>query len=221
MDRPGPSPRTALLAGATGLVGREILQGLLADDGVAAVHVLARRPLQQQHRKLVVHVVDFRKLPTLPPLDEAYLALGTTIKVAGSQAAFRAVDFEANLAVACAGQVAGATRLGLVSAMGADAQSRIFYNRVKGELEAALQGLGFATLVIARPSFLVGDRTSLGQPARPGEKVAERVSRWLRPLIPDNYKAIAARDVAQALLRTVPVATGAQVLLSGQMQSRR
>jgi uncharacterized protein YbjT (DUF2867 family) len=199
-------------------VGREILQGLLADDTVAAVHVLARRPLELRHPKLTVHTVDFTALPALPPLDEAYLALGTTIKVAGSQSAFRAVDFDANLAVARAAKAAGATRLGLVSAMGADSQSSLFYSRVKGELEAALEDLGVRTLVIARPSMLAGDRGSLGQPERAGEKIALQVSRWFSPLIPDNYRSIQAKDVARALLTTVPKAKGAQVLLSGQMQ---
>lgn len=209
--------RTALVAGASGLVGREILQGLLADDSVAAVHVLARRPLERRHPKLTTHVVSFSALPPLPPVDEVYLALGTTIKVAGSQSAFRAVDFDANLAVAVAAQVAGATRLGLVSAIGADS-SRIFYNRVKGELEQALDGLGYQGLVIARPSFLAGNRQVLGQPLRRGEKLALKVSRWLRPVIPDDYRSIAAGDVARALLSTVPAARGAQVLHSGQMQ---
>src|SRR5690606_17391283 len=137
--------------------GQAVLQGLLADDSVAAVHALGRRKLGFEHPKLISHAVDFAALPPLPPLDEAYLALGTTIKVAGSQEAFRAVDYEANLAVARAARAAGARRLGLVSAMGADARSSIFYNRVKGELEDALTALGFSTLVIARPSFLAGD----------------------------------------------------------------
>jgi len=210
--------RTALVAGATGLVGREILQGLLADDTVAAVHVLARRALPLQHPKLAVHVVDFAALPALPRADEVYLALGTTIKVAGSQPAFRAVDFDANLAVARAALAAGARRIGLVSAMGADSQSSIFYSRVKGELEAVLDGLGYEGLVVARPSMLAGDRESLGQPERGGEKLALQVTRWLRPLIPRNYQSIQGKDVAQALLRTVPVAQGQQVLLSGAMQ---
>jgi uncharacterized protein YbjT (DUF2867 family) len=221
VDRPAASPRkrTALVAGATGLVGRELLQGLLADDAVAAVHVLARRPLELQHPRLTTHVVSFSALPPLPPVDEVYLALGTTIGVAGSQSAFRAVDFDANLAVAVAAQVAGARRLGLVSAMGADSQSRIFYNRVKGELEEALDGLGYEGIVVARPSVLNGDREALGQPVRRGEKLALKVSRWLRPVIPDDYRSIAAADVARALLRTVPTAHGAQVLHSGQMQT--
>ena len=211
--------RTALVAGATGLVGREILQGLLADGSVAAVHALVRRPFGIQHPKLAIHIVDFSVLPALPPIDEAYLALGTTIKVAGSQSAFRAVDFDANLAVAQAARTAGAKRLGLVSAMGADASSSIFYNRVKGELEAALAQLGYDTLVIARPSFLAGDRESLGQPVRGGEKLALRVSQWLRPLIPANLRSIASSDVAAALLREVPRASGKKILLSGAMQS--
>jgi uncharacterized protein YbjT (DUF2867 family) len=219
VDRPAaPRTRTALVAGATGLVGREILHGLLADETVAAVHALARRPLEFRHPKLTTHVVSFSALPPLPPVDEVYLALGTTIKVAGSQSAFRAIDLVANLAVAVAAQVAGARRLGLVSAMGADSQSRIFYNRVKGELEEALDGLGYEGVVIARPSILHGDRDALGQPLRKGEKLALQVSRWLRPVIPDDYRSIAAADVARALLRTVPVAYGAQVLPSGQMQ---
>lgn len=220
MSTPGPSAagRAALLAGASGLVGRELLRGLLADEQVAAVHALARRPLGLQHPKLTVHTVDFARLPPLPPIDEAYLALGTTIKVAGSEAAFRAVDFDANLAVACGAQVAGARRMGLVSAMGADTGSRLFYSRVKGELEEAIAGLGYEGVVIARPSLLVGDRGALGQPERAGERIGLHVGRWLRPVIPANYRPITARQVARALLRAVPVAKGHRVLLSGAMQ---
>ena len=124
------------------------------------------------------------------------------------------------LAVAAAARAAGARRLGVVSAMGADPRSRIFYNRVKGEMEEALRGLGFETLVIARPSFLAGDRAALGQPLRGGEKLALNISRVLSPLIPDNYKSIAARDVARALLTAVPNrGTGCHVLLSGEMRA--
>lgn len=102
--------------------------------------------------------------------------------------------------------------------MGADARSRIFYSRVKGELEEALARLGFEALVIARPSLLVGDREVLGQPARSGERVGLYLSSLLRPLIPSNYRPIAATDVARALLERVPVARGREVLASGAMQ---
>jgi uncharacterized protein YbjT (DUF2867 family) len=216
---PQSPKRTVVIAGATGLVGREILQGLLNDDAVGAIHALGRRPLSVQHPKLTSHVVDFAALPPLPSVDEAYLALGTTIKVAGSQEAFRAVDFDANLAVARAALAAGARRAGLVSAMGADTHARIFYSRVKGELEAALTALGFETLVIARPSMLAGDREALGQPVRNGEKLALFVSTMLRPFIPANYRSIAAADVARALLARVPLARGKEILSSGVMQT--
>jgi len=199
-------------------VGREILQGLLADDSVAAVHSLGRRELPLTHPKLTQHRVDFKALPALPSVGEAFIALGTTIKVAGSQAAFRAVDFDAVVAVAKAAKAAGASRLGVVSAMGASARSAIFYNRVKGEMEEALSALGFATLVVARPSFLAGDRQALGQPLRSGEKLALRVSRLLAPLIPANYASVDAKSVANALLTTVPAAQGRHVLLSGELQ---
>lgn len=210
--------RVAVVAGATGLVGRSVLDGLLADTSVAAVHVLGRRESRMVHPKLKAYVVDFTTLPPLPPADEVYLALGTTIKAAGSQAAFRAVDFDANLAVARAALAAGAKRCGLVSAMGADANSRVFYNRVKGELEDALAALPFEALVIARPSLLLGDREALGQPKRPAEKIAMSVSGVVAPLIPKNYRPINATDVARALLKHVPAARDRTVLLSGAMQ---
>ena len=210
--------RTVALAGATGLVGSAILEGLLADNSVTAVHALGRREPGIIHPKLIPHVVDFAALPSLPPLDEVYLALGTTIKAAGSQAAFRAVDFDANLAVARAALAAGARRAGLVSAMGADAKSRVFYNRVKGELEEALARLSFDGLVIVRPSLLVGDREELGQPQRTAERMATAISKLLGHLIPANYRPIAATDVARALLARVPADRGRVVLLSGEMQ---
>lgn len=212
--------RTVLLAGATGLVGREILQGLLADPGVSAVHSLGRRAPATQHPKLKVHLVDFAALPPLPPADELYLALGTTIKVAGSQAAFRALDHDANLNVAQAALAAGVKKVGLVSAMGADARSKIFYNRVKGELEDALTQLPFEGLVIARPSLLVGDRAVLGQPRRSGEVIGEAMARVLGFLIPADYKPIPASAVARALLTAVPNATARTVLPSGLMRQR-
>ena len=210
--------RTVIIAGATGLVGREILQGLLADPSVAAVHSLGRRKPAAQHPKLTAHVVDFAALPALPPADEVYLALGTTIKVAGSQAAFRAVDHDANLAVATAAMAAGVKKVGLVSAMGADAHSKVFYSRVKGELEDALAKMPFAGLVIARPSMLVGNREVLGQPTRQGEVLASALGKAVGFLIPANYKPIDASAVAQALLSTVPSAKGKTVLLSGSMR---
>lgn len=214
-----PPRRSVLLAGASGLVGRELLDGLLADDSVEAVHLLGRRKLPLEHARLTQQLVDFRALAGLPWVDEAFIALGTTIKVAGSREAFRSVDFDAVLAVAQAARTAGATRLGVVSAMGADPRSRIFYNRVKGEMEEALRELRFEALVIARPSLLMGDRARLGQPVRRGEAIGERISGWLGPLVPRQYRPIAAKQVARALLQALPGSRGVRVILSGEMQS--
>jgi uncharacterized protein YbjT (DUF2867 family) len=209
------------VAGASGLVGRAILQGLLADNDVTAVHTLGRRQLPLTHAKLTQHVVDFKALPALPRAGKAFVALGTTIGVAGSQPAFRAVDFDAVIAIARAAKAAGVTRLGVVSAMGANPRSRVFYNRVKGEMEEALSALGFETLVIARPSLLAGDRESLGQPGRIGEQLGLAASRWLAPLLPGNYMPIQASAVARALLAAVRSGGGSRILLSGQMQPGR
>ena len=210
--------RTVIVAGATGLVGTEILEEVLADQTVATVHSLGRRAPARQHPKLASHVVDFAALTALPPADEVYLALGTTMKIAGSANAFRAVDFNANLSVAEKALAAGVRKVGLVSAMGADANSRIFYSRVKGELEQVLSRLPFDGLVIARPSMLVGDRASLGRPVRRGEVWAAALGSILSFLIPENYKPIRASSVARALLSTVPTSRGKSVLLSGSMR---
>lgn len=206
----------ALLAGATGLVGCEI--GRLW-PGPGTLHSLVRRATPSGPGRQV-HVVDFAALPALPHAGTAFCALGTTIKTAGSQAAFRAVDFDAVLAFAVAAKAAGVSRFAVVSALGADARSGTFYSRVKGEAEAALSELGFRSLLIARPSLLVGDREALGQPARRGETLAFALTRPLAPLIPAVWRPIAAATVAQALLRAAADARpGVQVLTSAQMQS--
>lgn len=214
---PSTFSRTALLAGATGLIGSQILQALLADPDVAKVHVLARRPLSISHPKLRVDVVDFSRLPALDQVEETYLALGTTIKVAGSQEAFRAVDLDANLAVAKASVAAGAQRVALVSAVGASAQSSVFYNRVKGELEDALKALNLSALVIAQPSLLLGDRKALSQPSRSGEGFATPILKLLAPVLPRHYRPVQARAVAQSLVKTLPTAKGLVVLSSDEL----
>ena len=206
--------RRVLLAGATGLVGGHMLRALLADPTVTEVHALSRRALNVSDAKLRVHIVDFKRLPTLPQTDEVYLALGTTIKVAGSQSAFRAVDLDANLAVARAAVAVGAQRVGLVSAAGANAKSSVFYSRVKGELEDALRQMELAALVIAQPSFLLDSREGLQQAPRIGEKIAIPIMRLLSPILPGPYRAVRAQAVARSLLRTVPTAQGVIVLAS-------
>ena len=214
--------RVAMVAGATGLVGQEILAALLADKRYLAVHCVGRRPPAVQHPKLQFQRVDFASpadLAALPKVDECYIALGTTIKVAGSQEAFRDVDLKAVEALALAVKRAGATKLGVVSAMGADAHSRVFYNRIKGEMELSVARMGYQSLVIARPSLIDGDRAALKQPGRSGEGMGLMLARSLGALIPRNYRAIKAADIARALVRAVQAGTpGVVTLMSGEMQ---
>lgn len=167
------------------------------------VHALVRRPLDGVSTGIHQQVVDFAALPPLAAADEVYIALGTTIKSAGSQAAFRAVDFDAVVAVARAARASGASRIGVVSALGADPQSPVFYNRVKGEMERAVATLGFETVVFARPSLLLGDRDRLGQPQRAGERAGQLAMRWVGPLVPARWRAISAQDVALSLIEAV------------------
>src|ERR1022692_1027149 len=122
-------PRTALLAGATGLIGRALLPMLLASKYYRSVHVLLRRtpPDIKASAKLKIHQVDFARLPAaFPTVDDVFIALGTTIKLAGSEVAFRQVDLDFVVSIARVARAAGATRLAVVSAMGADAKSRVF-----------------------------------------------------------------------------------------------
>lgn len=219
--KPVPLPRSALLAGATGLVGRALLQQLLEHAQVAHVHVLLRRaaPALAAHPKLELHVVDFAHLRRLPRVDDVYIALGTTIKAAGSQEAFRQVDHDHVIAIARAAREAGAKRLAVVSALGADRESRVFYNRVKGEMEADAAALGYDEVCFAQPSLLMGDRAALGQPLRPGEVWASRLLRPVMPLVPKGIRPIAAEDVAAALLAaTLAGKAGVHRLSSARMQ---
>lgn len=221
--------RVAVVAGATGLVGQAVLADLLTAETAlqgktaaaaapAAVHVLhaqGRRAPAPGHPRLHLHAVDFAALPALPPVDDVYITLGTTIAAAGSQSAFRAVDHGAVLATARAARAAGATRCGVVTAMGANPKSRIFYNRVKGEVERDLQSLGFETLVIARPSLLMGERQSLQQAPRRGESLAIQAFRWLNPILPPSYRARPGTEVAHALVHAVQSLPAGVHVLSG------
>jgi uncharacterized protein YbjT (DUF2867 family) len=215
--------RSALLAGATGLVGRTLLDMLLAGKEYRSVDVLLRgaMPDMKVNAKVKVHQVDFARLPeAFPTVDDVFITLGTTIKIAGSEAAFRQVDFDFVLNTARAAKAAGAIRLAVVSAMGADAKSRIFYSRVKGEMQAAIAQLGYESVVIAQPSLLLGDRAALGQPARGGEVWAARLLGPLVWMVPKSVRPIPARAVASALRAAMLDAKpGVRVLKSGAMQA--
>lgn len=195
---------TVFIAGASGLVGRSLLDQLLDAPEYDRVVSLGRRQLEDvAHAKLQQMVVDFSALDgavTGQPCDDAFCCLGTTIRRAGSREAFRAVDHAAVLAFAWAARRQGARRFFVVTALGADPESRVFYNRVKGETEVALEVLGFETLAIFRPSLLLGNRREL----RLGERMLTPVFWLAEPLLLGRlrkYRAIRADVVARAMLR--------------------
>lgn len=191
-----PEGRSALLVGATGLIGGFLLDRLLASPRYARVAVWVRRPLGRSHAKLVERVIDFGKLDVeQTEAEDVYCCLGTTIKVAGSQEAFRRVDYEYPVALVRAAAHGGAKRFLVVSALGANPQSGVFYNRVKGEMEAAVQAAGVPAIHIFRPSLLVGPRAEV----RMGERVGMVVGRVLGPLL-GRYRPILADEVAAAML---------------------
>lgn len=206
----------ALILGATGLVGSHLLSLLLADDAFSEVVVVARRATGQRHAKLREEIFDLGDMEAhagVFAVDQIFCALGTTIKKAGSQERFREVDHEYPLRAAKLGLAAGASHYLLVSAIGANAGSRVFYSRVKGELENDLRELGYPRVTLVRPSLLTGDRHEF----RLGEKVGEA----LGFLMPPAYRPIAASTVARAMVDAAknPVA-GVQLLESREMRRR-
>ncbi|SEN95619.1 Uncharacterized conserved protein YbjT, contains NAD(P)-binding and DUF2867 domains [Mesobacillus persicus] len=197
----GNAKKTALIAGATGLVGNELLHILLKQSKYERVIVITRRRLNATHPKLHQIVVDFDHLDHYQSdlsVDDVYCCLGTTIKKAGSQAEFKKVDFTYPLELARLTKENGAEKFLIITAMGAQLDSKIFYNRVKGEIEAAIKGVGFPTVHIFRPSLLLGNR----QEFRFGEKIGTILSPALSALLIGSlkkYKPIHARDVASAM----------------------
>jgi len=203
--------KSALLIGASGLVGKHCLGFLLDDPSYSHVSVLVRRPLYRTHEKLIQHVVDFDELESLGkclPVDDVYCCLGSTIKKAGSQEAFRKVDFDYPVKIAALAQHCGANQFLVVSSLGADAHSRIFYNRVKGEMEEAIRKISFSAFQIFRPSLLLGERTE----HRAGEKAGALAMTALKSVMRGplrKYRAIQASDVAKSMVSV------AQMDLSG------
>jgi uncharacterized protein YbjT (DUF2867 family) len=188
-----------MLVGASGLVGQQVLRQSLVHPAVDAVLAPTRRPLAPA-AKLENPLVDFERLPAQAPwwkVDAVICTLGTTMAQAGSKAAFRRVDHDYPLEVAERARAAGAGAFVLNSALGAAADSRVFYNRVKGEVEDAIAALGYPSLTLVRPSLLDGGPRPDG---RPGERIGLLVARIFRPLIPARYRAVATEAVARTLL---------------------
>ena len=207
--------RTALLVGASGLIGSFLLQRLLASERYANVTVWSRRDIGRTHPKLAVKIADFERLDERRvEAEDVFCCLGTTIKQAGSQAAFRRVDYDYPVALAMAAAGGGARRLLVVSALGANPDSRVFYNRVKGEMEVAVRAAGVPRTVFLRPSLLSGPRVQ----ERLGEKVGLVVGNILGPLL-GKYRPIHADLVAAAMLKAAEEDRLSGVLESPQIRT--
>jgi uncharacterized protein YbjT (DUF2867 family) len=192
------SALNVLVAGATGLVGSHCIAQLRADSRIGRIVAVQRRD-GVGDAKLTIAPIDFERIDALDPTqfgaDAAICALGSTIRQAGSQDAFRRIDHDYVLGFARLARRSGVTRFGLVSALGADPRSRVFYNRIKGETEAAVQSIGFESLTIVRPSLLLGARAEF----RFGERVFAPLARHL----PRRWRGVPAAAVASSLVEAV------------------
>ncbi len=194
---------SALVFGGTGVVGRSLLEQLLADGRYAEVRAAGRSATGLSNAKLCEQIVDMGDDKQLAPLfaavDQVFCCLGTTIKIAGSKEQFRAIDYELPIRLGKLAKAAGTPQFTIVSAMGADAGSKIFYNRVKGEMQRDLAALGLPALDIVQPSLLLGSRDD----SRPGEALGKLAMPLLKPLLQGrlkDYRGIQPAAVAEAMI---------------------
>lgn len=190
---------TALVIGGTGLIGREVLHRLANTATFTEVYSVGRNIVPEAPSSIHQHVMDLLNddLPEEIQPDVVFCCLGTTIRVAGSQEAFRRVDYEMPLKIAKEVRNRGASHFIVVTSLGANSSSKTFYTRVKGELERDLQQLGYPSLTFVRPSLLLGDRHE----PRFGEQVAMLLMLTFSRLIPRAWRAVSARAVAEAMVR--------------------
>jgi uncharacterized protein YbjT (DUF2867 family) len=203
---------TALIFGSTGLVGSFLLQALLKSESFTKIIAVTRQPLEINNQKLENVVCDFKDLDAdLKDIsaDHVFCCLGTTIKKAGNKAAFRHVDFDLPVQIAHIMKRAGARHFSVVSALGADANSRIFYNQVKGHLEQAVLAANYEYTTILRPSLLLGDRKE----KRLGESLSIKASAFVSPFMLGPLKSIRpvqAESVARSMLQDAIEITNAK-----------
>jgi uncharacterized protein YbjT (DUF2867 family) len=211
--------RTALVAGATGLIGNQLIELLLADDYYDSVKAISRKPLVINSPKFENIVLDFDRMTEHHDAfaaNDIFCCLGTTIKKVKTKEKFRKVDFDYPLELAKLGKANGAEQYLLVSALGADKKSNIFYNHVKGEVEEAIGQVGFKSYTIFRPSLLMGDRKE----SRSGEDAGKVLFKYFGFLVPVKYKGIDSSKVARAMQAVAKqVASGQRILESTELQT--
>lgn len=193
--------KTAIVIGATGLVGSHLLQQLLKDKYFEKVIVLSRRSTNIKHEKLTEHIINFDDVSTFEQWvkgDVLFSCMGTTLKKAGSKDAQWKIDYTYQLEVADAARKNGVSSMVLVSSSGASSKSKIFYSRMKGELEEAIRKLNFPNYLIFQPSLLVGPRDEVRRGEQWGEKIANVLMKVVPPL--RKYRPIHGGEVAQAMI---------------------
>jgi uncharacterized protein YbjT (DUF2867 family) len=209
--------KTALIAGSSGLIGKQLIQKLIESDQYKLIYSISRKQSATADPKLKEIVTDFDHLSELKfeeSVDDVFCTLGTTIKKAGSRENFKKVDYRYIIDLANLTRQAGASKFIVVSSMGADPKSSIFYNQVKGMTENALKDVGFDHLIILRPSLLLGDRAEF----RFGEKLSSVFMKVFKFMIPDNYKAIEGAKVAACMVKMAIQSTGpVSIVESGEI----
>lgn len=192
--------KSAIIFGSTGLIGSSVLQQLLKDDRYGEIKIFVRKATGIKHPKVDEFIIDFEKLDDYRDLikgDDLFCCLGTTIKVAGSEAAFRRVDYEWVRWCAVCAYENHVKNFIVISSLGANADSKNFYLKTKGEMEKAVSAFNFDKTVILRPSMLLGDRKEF----RLGELIGKFFMILFSVFIPKRYKAVESEDVAAAMIK--------------------
>jgi len=205
---------TANVIGATGLVGKQLVEMLLENESFEKVRIFVRRDTGLNHPKLEQQIVDFSKTKTWENLltgDVLFSALGTTLKQAGSKEKQYGIDFTFNLNFAQKAKENGIENYVLVSAVGANSRSGIFYSRMKGELDEAVSKLGFNNLSILRPASLTGDR----KVKRSGEEISVPVLNFVTRFMLKNYRPISDKTVAKAMINAALKNTDGKIFWEG------
>ena len=211
-------PTEVCLVGGSGLVGHELLMIYSYLDLVSSVKAISRSPLGRIAPKIDNIILDFDKMENQTENLKAKVfvcCLGSTIKKAGSQEAFKKVDYDYVMKFAKVAEKVGAQKFLVISAMGANANSSVFYNRIKGEMEKDLRKFNIPQIEIFRPSLILGERKE----KRAFEGFAQKISPYLNKVLPAKYKAIQAKDIAKAMaIATVNFYPGLFIYDSGEIQ---
>lgn len=209
----------ALILGYTGAVGSALLEELVKSDKVNSIVCLGRRPAAYDHHKIQFVKADLSKLvdhlDAFSGISRVYCCLGTTMKQAGSKEAFKMVDYNMVVDAANIAKQAGVSHFSLISAVGADAKSNIFYNRVKGETENALKAVNFDRVSIYRPGLLLGERKEV----RVGERIGAAILPLIQWIFPARFRSIHVRTVAKAiLLNSIKTDEGHEIIFNDEME---